>query len=116
MEVLKSFGISLGLTLLIEMSLAFIFRVRTRRGLTVVLLANVLTNPVLVCLCMVFGAYLGKWYYPFQLLLEIPVVIVEGRIYRDFRKDLAALLSPFLLSLVLNTCSYGTGLIITQLL
>ena len=116
MDVLKSFAVSLGLTLLIEMSLAFLFRVRSKRGLTVVLLANVLTNPAAVCLCMACGPYLGGWYFPFQLLVEAAVVLVEGNVYRQFRKDLNALLKPFLLSFVLNACSYGTGLIPNALL
>jgi len=116
MEVLKSFGISLGLTLLIEMSLAVIFRVRSKRGLTVVLLANVLTNPAAVCLCMVLGPFLGGWYLPFQLLVEAAVVLAEGNVYRQFREDLNAALKPFPLSFVLNACSYGTGLILYDLL
>ena len=116
MEILRSFGISLGLTLLIELSLAFLFRVRTKRGLLVVLLANVLTNPAVVFCCMALGPVLAKWYLPFQLLLEILAVLAEWRVYRSFQKDLKAALPPFWLSLVLNACSYGTGLILYDLL
>ena len=112
MEILKSFAVSLGLTLVIEMGLAVLFRVRSKRGLLVVLLVNVMTNPAAVFLCLALGPHLGTWYLPFQLLVEAAVVVVEGRVYRQFREELNAALPPFLLSLVLNACSYGTGLIL----
>ncbi len=115
MEVLKAFGVSLGLTLVIELTLALLFRVRSKRGLLIVLLANVLTNPAAVFLCMAFGPFSGKLFLLFQLLVEAAVVWTESRVYRDFREDLNAALSPFLLSLVLNACSYGTGLILFPL-
>lgn len=116
MEILKTFAVSLGLTLLIELGLALLLGVRSKRGLLVVFLANVLTNPAAVCLCLALWPYLGSLYLPFQLLVEAAVVLVEWRVYRPFRADLAARLSPFLLSLVLNACSYGTGLILNKVL
>lgn len=112
MEVLMSFGISLGLTLAIELSLALLLRVRTKRGLLIILLANVLTNPAAVFLCLALGPVLGGWYLPFQLLVEGFVVLTEGRVYRRFPTDLKAAPAPFLLSLILNACSYGAGLIL----
>ncbi len=115
MEVLKAFGVSLGLTLVIELALALLFRVRSKRGLLIVLLANVLTNPAAVFLCMAFGPFFGGRFLLFQLLVEAAVVWTESRVYRDFREELNAALSPFLLSLVLNACSYGTGLILFPL-
>ena len=116
MEILKSLGLSLCLTLLIEMSLAALFRVRTKRGLLIVFLANLLTNPAVVFLCGVSGPYLGKWFLPFQLTLELIAVLVEGNVYRRFSKEMKAALPPFVLSLVLNACSYGTGILLTALL
>ena len=115
MEVLKTFGISLGLTLVIELALAFLLRVRSKRGLLIVLLANILTNPAAVFLCLALGPLFGKFFLLFQLAVEAAAVLAESRVYRDFRKDLDAALSPFLLSLVLNACSYGTGLILYPL-
>lgn len=116
MEILSSFAVSLGLTLLIELSLAALFKVRTKRGLLIVLLANVLTNPAVVFLCMALGPFLGKFYLPFQLLAEAVAVFVEAYVYRQFQADLRASLRPFLLSLVLNACSYGAGLVLNYLL
>ena len=112
MEILKGFAVSLGLTLAIELALAIILRVRSKRGLLVVLLVNVMTNPAAVFLCMALGPNLGRWYLPFQLLVEALAVLAEGHVYRQFRAELNAALPPFLLSLVLNACSYGTGLIL----
>ena len=115
MDILESLALSLSLTLIIEMSLAAVFRVRTKRGLLIVFLANVLTNPAVVVLCGTLGPYLGKWFLPFQLLAEAAAVLVEGNVYRQFPKEMKAALPPFLLSLVLNACSYGTGLLLNTL-
>ena len=114
-EILKIFAVSLGLTLVIELMLAFVFRVRSKRGLLIVLLANVLTNPVAVFLCMASGLSPGRGYYLFQLGVEAAVVLAEGFIYSRFREDLRAAVKPFLLSLILNACSYGAGLILNLL-
>ncbi|MBQ9910341.1 MAG: hypothetical protein IJM50_02470 [Lachnospiraceae bacterium] len=114
--ILKTFGISLGLTLAIEMALAFLLRIRTKKGLLIVLLANVLTNPAAVFLCMASGLVPGKGYYLFQLGVEALVVLTEGFVYGRFRDVLKAAVKPMLLSLILNACSYGTGLVLNLLL
>ncbi|MBR3036902.1 MAG: hypothetical protein IKI54_06395 [Lachnospiraceae bacterium] len=115
-ELLKIFGISLGLTLLIEMGLAWVFRVRTKRGLLIVMLANILTNPAVVFLNLFLQPYTGDWHLALQLLLEAGAVLTEAFVYLQFRTELQASLKPFPLSLVLNACSYGTGLLISRLL
>ena len=111
-ELLKTFGISLGLTLLIEMPLAFGLGVRKRRGLFIVFLVNVLTNPAAVLVCLLIRPAAGDLYLLFQISVEIVVVITEGIVYNQFREEMSAKLKPFLLSLVLNACSYGLGLVI----
>ena len=46
----STFAISLGLTLLLELPVVYLWGVRKRRDLTLAVLVNVLTNPVVVLL------------------------------------------------------------------
>ena len=103
--------ISLALTVGIEAVFAFCFGLRTRRAQVVVLLANVVTNPLLNSLTTVVSFYLSPSFFYWVLVpLEILVVIAEGYIYRSM---LRPNMNPLLLSFLLNCCSYviGTGII-----
>ena len=66
-------------------------------------LANVLTNPAVVLLNLLFPA---PW---LLLLLECAAVGVEGLIYLQCARKIRA---PFLFSLCANGCSFGLGLAI----
>lgn len=116
MNELASFGISLGLTLLMELALAAAFGVR-KKGLLIVLLANVLTNPLAVlAMKLVRSGLPALWYYPAEAGVELLVVLTEWGIYRAFQKEAPSLRRPFLLSLALNLVSYGAGLLLRFLL
>ncbi len=110
------FAISLFLTLLIEMSLSLLFGVR-RKGILIVVLVNMLTNPVAVCLCLLIRiAMPAQYYLPIQIIIEILVVIVEGHIYHSFQGDQSVGHHPWLMALILNIISYNIGLLINYLL
>lgn len=95
------------LTVVIEAAFAFIFSVRTARGQLIVFLANTITNPLLNCIITVVTFFISpSLYYYLIAPLEILVVIVEGIIYS---KTLSVKINPFLLSLILNICSYFIG-------
>lgn len=101
------------LTIIIEAVFAFILSVRSVRGQLIVLLANVITNPILNCTLTVVSFYISKdLYYVFLVPLEILAVITEGFIYK---KTLSTKINPFLLSLVLNACSYFLGAVILKI-
>ncbi|MBR1861866.1 MAG: hypothetical protein IJ796_08410 [Lachnospiraceae bacterium] len=107
MFYIKMFGISLLLTLVIETVTALLLRIKGR-NLLMVFLVNLLTNPAVVYVSWAFD--LG---IPGQLAAEICAVIAEGFVYKvadkwgdfSFRR-------PFLYSLIMNTVSYGLGLVI----
>ena len=106
--------LALALTILIEGCGAFLLGVRTRRGQAVVLLANVITNPVLQCtLTAVSFFWSPSLYYYFLVPLEIAVVIVEGWLYKS---TLQLKRNPFLLSLLLNAGSFFIGKLIIKIL
>lgn len=97
MYLVKMFGASLALTLLIELPVAYAWGLRKRELLTVVV-ANIMTNPLAVALHLAGVP---------QLPIEIGVVIAEGWAYTlHFDRR------PVLLAAVSNALSWGIGLLI----
>lgn len=95
--MLRTFGISLALTLAIELPVAHFWGLR-KRELGTVLLANLMTNPLAVAVHLAGVP---------QLPIELGVVLAEGWAYRlHFEKK------PILLALVSNALSWGIGLVI----
>lgn len=93
----KSFAISLLLTLLIELPVAYAWGLRKKQLLTVAV-ANLMTNPLAVALHL--------WGIP-QLPIELGVFAAEAAAYRlHFEKK------PILLALVSNALSWGIGFVL----
>lgn len=98
------FAVSLGLTLLLELPVAYCWGLRSRHDLTVAVLVNVLTNPAVVLLNGLLSA--TPW-WAVQLPLEAAAIAVEGFCYRHCGENIRR---PYLLSLCANCISYGAGL------
>lgn len=95
--MIEIFTLSLGLTLLIELPVAYLWGLR-RRALLTVFAANLMTNPLAVALHLCGIP---------QLPIELGVVIAEGAAYSlHFEKR------PWLLALVSNAISWGIGLML----
>lgn len=83
--LLKMFGTALLFTLLIELAVAVLYKIRSRQKLLLVVLVNILTNPPAVLL-----HWLGSLYLPalpdlwLQLGLELLVILAEALIYHSF--------------------------------
>ena len=112
LNILKGFGISLGLTLVIELLIAFLMKVRGRAEFLIVALVNVLTNPLVVLIVYFMIFRYPAFRRPVEILLEILVIPAEGLLYRAAKKSGFSFKRPFLLALVCNLSSYGIGLII----
>ena len=102
---MTAFAVSLGLTLLLEVPVAYCWGLRSRHDLTVAVLVNVLTNPAVVLLNGLLSAA-GPW-WAVQLPLEAAAIAVEGFCYRHCGENIRR---PYLLSLCANCISYGAGL------
>ena len=90
------FALSLGLTVLLEIPVAYLWGLRGR-ALVTVFAANVMTNPLAVALHLCGIP---------QLPIEIGVVIAEG-----FAYSLHFDRRPWLLALSSNALSWGLGLL-----
>ena len=95
------FMLSLGLTLLLELPIAYLWGLRGRQLLTVAA-ANVMTNPLAVALYL-YGVP--------QVPIELGVVLAEG-----FAYSLHFDRRPWRLALVSNGLSWAIGLAIQQFL
>ena len=99
--MIEIFTLSLGLTLLIELPVAYLWGLR-RRALLTVFAANLMTNPLAVALHLCGIP---------QLPIELGVVIAEGAAYSlHFDRR------PWLLALVSNALSWGIGILLQAIL
>ena len=105
---------SLVITLLVECLIAIILGYR-KRDLLNVFLVNVLTNPIVNSITIAVNYYLGIKYRNMALLiLEIMAFLIEGFIYHKYLEKRK--INGYVLSFILNSCSYLIGLIINQLI
>lgn len=107
-KIIAAMGISLGLTILLELLFALLAGVRGN-GLKVNVLCNILTNPLVTSIyyfCK-YGLMLNVGAMTIiTAALEIAAVITEWRVYKactDIKK-------PLLFSIGANCFSYFTGL------
>ena len=115
--LIRMFGVSLMLTLVTELAIAFVFGLRTGKNMLLVVLVNVLTNPPAVLCNWLCRMYLPDYHrISVQLAIETVVVIVEAFVYclyaRDERRQIKR---PVLLAFAANGCSWLLGLLGTAL-
>ena len=108
MQLISIFAISLALTLIFELGFALCWGLRQKHDLIVVILVNILTNPVVVLLY-----HTVPHAKDFVLLLELGAVLTEAFCYRFCSVTLR---KPFLFSMCANLFSYGAGCVINFLM
>ena len=102
--LLPALGISLALTLMLESIFGLIWGVKGKGDWLLLLLVNVVTNPIVVTL-----HYCASSFWGFTLVLEISAVIAEWLAYRKWGKTTRP---AFLFALCANVFSYFSGLLI----
>lgn len=106
--LLPALGISLALTLLLESIFGLIWGVKGKRDWLLLLLVNVVTNPIVVTL-----HYCVSSFWAVTVALEVFAVAAEWLAYRRWGKSTHP---AFLFSLCANCFSYFSGLLINLLL
>ncbi len=110
----KMMIICLIITILVELSIAIILKIKSKKDIQNIILVNILTNPIVVTIPFYFNIYHGLIYRNISLfLLEIVAILVEGIIYKKYLTNKK--INPFLLSLILNVSSYTVGLLLNYL-
>ena len=103
---------ALALTILIECAAAWLLGVRTKRDQTIVVLANCLTNPLVVSLGAATQVFIGlSAVRPVTLVMEAAAWAAEGTVYK---RTLVSDRSPYVLSLVCNLASYLIGEVLNR--
>lgn len=105
---------SLILTLIIELTISFALGIK-KCDLLRILIINILTNVPLNILVSLLNNYIDYniIYYVMVPLLEIVVVFIESNYYKKLDNTV---ISNLKLSILLNSFSYGYGIILTLLL
>ena len=102
------------LTIIIEVIVSLIFKVKDKKDILNIILVNVITNPIVVIIPMYSYLRFGLIYRNISLIiLEILTVITEGYCYKKALKYKK--LNPYLLSLILNISSYFIGEVINYI-
>ncbi|NCB94410.1 MAG: hypothetical protein EOM40_17905 [Clostridia bacterium] len=111
---IQMFGVSLAVTLIIEIIAAYLMGVRKRKGIVVVILVNILTNPAAVLLAWLGSQHIQKYGDTFvQIPIELVVIFIEAAVYRSYAKAEEVMAKhPIFLSVTANLCSWGTGVLI----
>lgn len=109
-RILSTIAISLGITLAAELLTAWLMRVRKRSDIVLVILVNIITNPVVMYCFIVGGIFLKKrMLWGIIVGMELGACAAEAVLYRKYLKSE---ISPWKLSVLTNTVSFTAGLVI----
>ncbi len=115
-ETFISLGVSLALTLVIELVAALVSGKR-RKALLIVALVNVLTNPIVVLTVRAVPAlsrlHAGELRVLIIAIMEALAFSVEALLYREWKQFFP---HPWRFSLIVNGLSFLIGLIINLLI
>lgn len=107
--------ICLTLTIIIELIVAIILKIRDKKDLLNVILVNCMTNPIVVSFPIFFYIRYGVTARKISvIILEIITVFSEGIIYKKYLNYKK--INPLVLSFILNVSSYIIGEIISIIL
>lgn len=99
------------LTILIELAVAWLFHLRTKKQLTFVLVINLFTQIILNLLLNFFNFRGGPWAFTASYaLFELVVFLIEAALYSHLKKNTAKPTHPIVFALCSNAASFAAGL------
>lgn len=100
-------------TVIVEVIASLIIKVRDKKDILNIALANVLTNPIVVVASTLVNIFLGSEARTFSLIfLESLAILIEGYIYKKYLNYKR--INPYILAIILNVTSYSVGLLINR--
>ena len=111
--LLSSLAASLLLTLVLETGFFLLVGKRAKKDLLLVVLVNVLTNPVVVLSYWLVAAYTDLNPTIAIISLELLAVLAEGHYYGRYGRGFKR---PYLFSVGANAFSFGAGMLIQFLI
>ena len=107
--ILFRIAVAFSITIILEISLAYILKIKDKKDLLNIIIINFITNVSLNS--FIFISYiLSKKLIIHILILEITIIIIEGTFYK--KKLKYKRINPYLISLILNIVSYSFSLLI----
>ena len=111
--IFTALAISLVLTIIIEAGFFSLIGKRNKKDLLLVILVNVLTNPVVVLLYWLAAYYTDISLIIVKIPLEVFAVTAEGYCYKKYALELKR---PYAFSLAANAISFLSGILIQQII
>jgi hypothetical protein len=109
LKLISALAISLGLTLVLESAFFFIVGMRNRKDFLLLLLVNIITNPVVVLTYSLFVQYTNLAPVIVLIPLELFAIIAEGCYYKKYGLSFKR---PYFFSIGANAFSYCIGLLL----
>lgn len=98
-------------TVIIEIIIGIILKVKDKKDFLNILLVNIMTNPIVVTIPVYINIRYGLLERNCAVfILEILTVFIEGKVYSKYLKYNK--INPYVMSLILNLSSYIIGDII----
>ena len=113
MELLYSLGMSLLLTLVLELGTGYLYGIREKKDIVLLTLVNILTNPLVVLSYYLVVHYSNMNRIAIVIVLEVMAIITEGYYYRTYGKTFT---HPMLFALCANIFSFSIGQLLNILL
>jgi hypothetical protein len=107
--MVRALVVSLILTILFEAGIFLLIGKRKKKDLLLVMLVNVITNPVVVLSYWLAVLYTNWNHVLVTMLLELFAVLTEGYYYKKYGQDFGR---PYLFSAAANAFSFGTGVLL----
>lgn len=100
----------LGLTILIESVIAFVYHIRSIKDFSVIFFTQILTNPLINLFALFCFSFNDAYLYGLFLFIgESLILITEALIYKIFIQNKK--INPFYLASLCNLFSFGIGII-----
>lgn len=113
MELLSILGISLFLTIALELCFGCLCRIRDRKDILLLILVNILTNPI-VNISYYLVIHNNNWNrFIVVIVLELMAILTEGYYYRSYGRTFSR---PFLFALCANLFSFGIGRLLNMII
>lgn len=108
--MIESLVISLTLTIIIELAVSRLLKVRSKKDTILVILVNICTNPVVVFISNLALLLNNKIVHlSILMILELLAFWVEGLLYKKYLENKA--IKPYKLSLYANLTSFSFGVV-----
>ena len=104
-----SLALSLALALILETGFFLFIGKRNKKDMLLLVLVNILTNPVVVLLCWLAAMYMNRHLPIVIITLEVLTVLVEAFFYKRFGQDFKR---PLVFSVTSNAFSFSIGVLI----